>query len=183
MIYCNTPLSSSLQSLMLILQSRSARSDLPMSNATRQQLGLWPEKLRTVNKNELLPPHDLHIGNDVLYQDATIKLWYPATITSLCAQPRSYNITTRQDVIFRKTQAYLKPYQSQSKKSKDEHSDVQSSDMQTLKAYHKQFDSFDNKNQVQSYSRPKWDMKSPVKLDLWSNKWIVWNKLDISCLR
>ena len=36
MIYHNTPLSGSLQSPMQILQSRSARSDLPMSNAVRQ---------------------------------------------------------------------------------------------------------------------------------------------------
>ena len=83
MIYHNTPLSGSLQSLMQILQSRSTRSDLPMSNAAREQLGLQSEKLRTVNKNEHLPSHDLHIGKDVMYQDATSKLLYPATITSL----------------------------------------------------------------------------------------------------
>ena len=35
MIYCNTPLSSNLQSPMELLQSRSARSDLPMSNVAR----------------------------------------------------------------------------------------------------------------------------------------------------
>ena len=40
MIYCNTPLSDSLQSLMQILKSRSARSDLHMSNTARQLLGL-----------------------------------------------------------------------------------------------------------------------------------------------
>ena len=62
MIYCNTPLSGSLQSLMQILQSRCTRSDLPMSNAARQQLGLQHEKLKTVNKNEHLPSHDVHIG-------------------------------------------------------------------------------------------------------------------------
>ena len=45
MIYHNIPLSGSLQSLMQILQSRSARSDIPMSNAARQQLGLQPESL------------------------------------------------------------------------------------------------------------------------------------------
>ena len=37
MIYHNTPLSSTLQSLMQILTSRSARSSLPMSNTARQQ--------------------------------------------------------------------------------------------------------------------------------------------------
>ena len=40
MIYYNTPLSSSLQSPMQILQSKSARSDLPMSNAARNSL-VW----------------------------------------------------------------------------------------------------------------------------------------------
>ena len=69
-----------------------------MSNAARQQLGLKPEKLRNVNKNEHLPSHDLHIGKDVMYQDATSKWWYQATIISLCAQLRSYNITTREGV-------------------------------------------------------------------------------------
>ena len=62
MIYCNTPLSDSLQSPMQILCNGSTRSDLPMSNAARQQLGLQPAKLRTVNKNEHLPSHDLHTG-------------------------------------------------------------------------------------------------------------------------
>ena len=39
-IYCNTPLSGSLQSLMQILQCRCARSDLPMSHTARHQLDL-----------------------------------------------------------------------------------------------------------------------------------------------
>ena len=44
-----------------------------MSDAARKQLGLQPEKLRTVYKNEHLPSHDLHIEQDVMYQDATSK--------------------------------------------------------------------------------------------------------------
>ena len=80
MIYCNTPLIGSLQSLMQIFHNRCARSDLHMSNAARQKLGLQPEKLRTVYKNELFPSHELHIGQDVMYQDATSKQWYPATL-------------------------------------------------------------------------------------------------------
>ena len=67
MIYYITPLSGSLQSLMQILQSRHARSDLPISNAARQQLVLQTDKLRTAYKNEHLPSHDLHIGQDVMY--------------------------------------------------------------------------------------------------------------------
>ena len=97
---------------MQILQSRSARSDLSMSNAARQQLGLQPEKFRNVNKNEHLPSHDLHIEQHVMYQDATSKQWYPATITNLCVQPGIYNITTRAGVTYRKTQVHLKPYQT-----------------------------------------------------------------------
>ena len=104
---------------MQILQSRWARSDLPMSNTARHQLGLQPEKLKTVYKKEHLPSHDLHIGQDVMYQDVANKQWYTATITRLCVQPRSYNITTRDGVTYRKTQACLKPYQPQCKKTED----------------------------------------------------------------
>ena len=68
MIYCNTPLSSSLQSPMQILQSRTAPSDHPMSNAARQQLGLDSELLRNKHKNEHLPLYDLHLGQDVMQQ-------------------------------------------------------------------------------------------------------------------
>ena len=113
-----------------------------MSNAARHKLGLQPEKLRTVHKNENLPSHDLHIGQDVMFQDVASKQWYPATIKSLCEQPRSYNITTRHGVTYRKTQAHWKPYQPQCKKTEDEHSD---SDMQTLKANCKQFDNNESK--------------------------------------
>ena len=95
------------------------------------QFGLQPEKLKTVNRNEQLPLHGLHIGQDVMYQDVTSKWWYPAAITSLSVQPRSYNITTREGVTCRKTQAHLKPYQPQCKKTEDEHSD---SDIWTFKS-------------------------------------------------
>ena len=112
MIYHNTPLSSSLQSPMQILQSRSARSDLPMSNAARKQLGLDPEQLRSKYKNEHLPSHDLHLGQDVMFQDPTSKWWFPATITSLCSEPRSYKITTNEGVTYRKTASSFEAIQS-----------------------------------------------------------------------
>ena len=100
-----------------------------------------------------------------MFQDATSKQWYPATITSICQEPRSYNITTREGINYRHTQSHLKPYQSQSKKSKDEHAVEQSSDMQTLEqSDSKKSDGMNN--QVLSYSRPKRDIKPPVKLDL-----------------
>ena len=81
---------------MQFLQSRFARSDLPMSNAARKQLGLESEQLRNKHKNEHLPSNDLHICQDVMFQDATSKQWFPAAITILCSQPKSYNITTRE---------------------------------------------------------------------------------------
>ena len=83
-----------------------ARSDLSMSNAARKQCGLHSEDLRNTSKHEHLPSYDFHIGQDVMFQDATSNQWYPATITSLCAEPRSY-ITTREGVTCRKTQGHL----------------------------------------------------------------------------
>ena len=79
-----------------------------MSNAARKQLGLHCEELRNNNKHEHLPTHDLHVGQNVMFQDTTIKWWYPVTITSLCSEPRSYSITTKDGIAFRKTQAQLK---------------------------------------------------------------------------
>ena len=122
MNYCNTPLTGSLQSPMQILQNRSTRSHLPMFNATRKQHGLHSEDLRKTSKYEHLPSHDLHVGQDVMFQDATSKQWYPPTITSLCAEARSYNITNREGVTYRKMQTHFKPYTSQDDKLEAEHS-------------------------------------------------------------
>ena len=90
MIYRNTLLASNLQSPMQMLQSRTVRSQLPMSNATRQRLGLQTEMLRIKMKNEHLPSHDLFLGQNVMMQDPTSKRWSPAVITRLCKEPRSY---------------------------------------------------------------------------------------------
>ena len=113
MVYRNTPLSSNLQSPMQILASRSARSDLPMSNAARKQKGLDCEQLRAQHRNEQLPSHDLYLDQAIMYQDPSDKRWYPATITRLCQEPRSYIITTKEGVQYRKTQAHLKLYHPQ----------------------------------------------------------------------
>ena len=50
MIYYNMPLTSNLQSPVQILQNRVARSQLPMSNSARRQLGLEAEKVRVKTK-------------------------------------------------------------------------------------------------------------------------------------
>ena len=73
MIYYNTTFIGNLQSPMQILQGRSARSDLPMSNTVRNKLGLKPEVLRNIDKHVKLPTHDLHIGQHVMCQDSTTK--------------------------------------------------------------------------------------------------------------
>ena len=132
MICQNTPLSSNLQSPMQILQHRSARSDLLMSNAARCQLGMYPDELRSKYKNEHLTSHDLHFKQHIMYQDSSSQLWHPATITRLCKEPRDYIITTKEGVQYRKSQAHLKPYQPQNKKSEHEHL-LQSNHMWTVK--------------------------------------------------
>ena len=69
-----------MKSPMQILQGSNARFDLPMSNATRKQLGIQPEVVRNNNKHAVLLTHDLQVGHDVMYQDSTSKHWYPAVI-------------------------------------------------------------------------------------------------------
>ena len=73
MIYHNTPLAGSLQLSKLILQGRSVRSDLVMSNAARNKLGVQPEVLQNIDKHDKLPMHDLHVGQHVMCQDSTSK--------------------------------------------------------------------------------------------------------------
>ena len=160
MVYCNTPLSNSLSSHMQILTSRSARSSLPMSHAARKQKGLDCEDLRTNCKNEHLPMHDLHLHQAVMYQDPANKRWYPATITKLCQEPRSYIITTKQGVQYQKTQAHLKSYKPQEDTSENELL-AQNNLNWTLKSV----------NYKQGYanlaqSRARRDIKPPKRLDL-----------------
>ena len=88
MIYRNTPLSHKLKSPMQILKSRTARTQLPMSNAARRQQGLGSEQLRVTNKNEHLPTHDYHIEQSVMYLNPINKRWYSARIRGLCQEPK-----------------------------------------------------------------------------------------------
>ena len=88
-----------MQSPMQILQGRNARSDLLISNAARKQLGIQPEVVRNSDKHAALPTHDLHVGQHVMFQDSTSKCWYPAVVASLCSEPRSYKIMTRDGIV------------------------------------------------------------------------------------
>ena len=45
---------------------------------------------------------------------------YPATIAMLCQEPRSYIVTTKQGVQYRKTQTHLKSYNLQEDTSENE---------------------------------------------------------------
>ena len=100
-----------------ILQGRSASSDFPMSNATRKQLGIQHEVIRNIDKHEVLPTHNLHVGQSVMYQNTVSKQWHPAVITSVCQEKRSYMVTTSDGVVFRKMEAHLKPYAPQNRMS------------------------------------------------------------------
>ena len=115
MIYHTTPLTGSMLSPMQILQGMNARSDLPMSNVARKQLGIQLGIVWNTDKHPVLPTHDLHVGQQVMYQDSTSKHWYSVVIDSLCPQPRSYKIATRDSITYRKTQPHLKPFTSQNK--------------------------------------------------------------------
>ena len=131
-----------------------------MSNAARKQQGLDSEDLRTKYINEHLPLHDFHLNLAVMYQEPTTKRWYPTTIKMLYQEPRSYIITTKEGVQYRKTQAHLKSYQPQDKTSENEVL-VKKNHMWTVKnSNYKQSDS----NLAQS--RPRKDIKPPIKLDL-----------------
>ena len=119
MIYHNMPLTSNLQYPMQVLQNRVARSQIPMSNSSRRQLGLKAEKVRTKIKNDNLHLHDLHLGQDIMMQDPTSKRWSPAVVTRLCKEPRSYQVATSDNVTYRKMQTHLKLYQPEAKSAQN----------------------------------------------------------------
>ena len=158
MIYHNMPLTSNLQSLNQILQNRTARSQLPMSNSARRQLGLEAEKLAIKTINQNLPLHDLHSGQDVMMQDPASKRWSPAVITRLCKEPRSYQVTTRDNVTYRKMQAHLKPYKPEVKSAQD----AKTCNMWPLE---KTWDKTNNNDTI-AKSRHRRTIKAPVKMNL-----------------
>ena len=131
-----------------------------MSKAARKQQGLDCKDLRTKYKIEHLPSHDLHLNHTIMYQDPTTKRWFPATINSLCQEPRSYIITTKEGIQYRKTQAHLKSYHLQDQTSENELL-VQNNHVQTVRISN----SKQNNTNLAQF-RPKGDMKPPIELDL-----------------
>ena len=73
-------------------------------------MGIQSEELRSKQKNQHLPTHDLCLHQTVMFQEPTSKKWYAATITKLCKEPRSYIITTEDGTQYRRMQMHLKPY-------------------------------------------------------------------------
>ena len=130
-----------------------------MSNATRKQLGLQTENLRVKMKNKHLPLHDLCLGQNVVMQDPTSRRLFPVVITKLCTEPRSYEVTTKEGVTYRKMQSLLKLYIPEDKQNQD---NAQKPHMWTLSNECKK----NMYNDSIAQSRLKRHIKPPVKLNL-----------------
>ena len=106
MIYCNTPLASTSKSPMQMLQQRSARSQLPMSNVARRQLGIVAEQWPT-NKNQHLTSHDFHIGQDVMCQSPATRRMVPCyNQSSMSRTQKLPDRNSRRDHIQKDTKPY-----------------------------------------------------------------------------
>ena len=156
MIYHNTPLASTSKSPMQMLQQRSARSQLLLSNAARRQLGIAVEQPSS-NKNQHLPAHNFHIGQEVMCQSPITKRWFPATIKALCPDPKSYQIETQEGIAYRRTQNHLKPFKSHQKTQTKEQYQQKCSNTNRTSVN-------DDCKRIQT--RPKRQIKTPVKLNL-----------------
>ena len=141
---------------MQMLQQRSERSQLPMPNAARRQLGIAAEQPST-NKNQHLPSHIFHIGQEVMCQNPITMTRFPATIKALCPEPRSYQIEMLEGVTYRRTQNHLKPYKSHQETPRTEQSNQKHSNTNQTPVK-------DSDNMKQSC--PKRQIKIPVKLNL-----------------
>ena len=153
MIYRNTPLASTSKSPMQMLQQRSARSQLPMSNAARRRLGIVAEQ--PPKKNQHLPLHDFHIGQDVMCQSPITKKWFPVKIKELCPEPRSYQVETLEGIVYRRTQHHLKLFMPSQRTQTNE---------QCSKLHLKRTLIKSDSTMVQQ--QPKRHIKVPIKLNL-----------------
>ena len=102
MIYCNTPLQVACSHQCRSFKAGMLDLTFLCQNEARKQLGIQPEIIRNSDKHAALPTNDLNVSHHMMYQDSTSKLWYPAVIDSLCSEPRSYKIITRDGIVYRK---------------------------------------------------------------------------------
>ena len=135
---------------MQMLQQRSARSQLPMSNVARRRLGIAAEQ--PPKKNQHLVLHDFHIGQDVMFQSPITKKWFPVKIKELCLEPRSYQVEMPEGIVYRRTQNHLKLFKPSQRTQTNE---------QCLKPYLKRTLIQPDSTTVQQ--QPKRHIKVPIK--------------------
>ena len=138
---------------MQMLQQRSARSQLPMSNVARRRLEIVAEQPPRKNQHLLL--NDFHIGQDVMCQSPITKKWFPVKIKELCLQPRSYQVEMLEGIVYKRTQNHLKLFMPSQRTQTNE---------QCLKPHLKRTQIQPDSTVVQQ--QPKRHIKAPIKLNL-----------------
>ena len=138
---------------MQMLQQRSARSQLPMSNAARRRLGIVAEQPPRINQHLL--SHDFHIGQDVMCQSPITKKWFPVKIKELCPEPRSYQVETPEGTVYRKTQNHLKLFTPSQRTQINEQCSKPPLNRTLIKS-----------DSTIIQQRPKRQIKVPIKLNL-----------------
>ena len=112
MVYRNTPINGTFQSMMQILQGRHTCTDLPLLHAAKVQMGFnhapqpTAESLHVKDKLLSSYTHDIPIGQDVMYREPSDKRWYPTTVIQQLLEKRSYLIKTHDNVVYRKKQVH-----------------------------------------------------------------------------
>ena len=110
-----------------------------------------------MNKNQHLPSHDFHIGQEVMCQSSITKRWFPAIIKALCPEPRSYQVETQEGITYRRTQNHLKPFKSPQKtQTKEQYQQKCSNQIRTP----------NNEDSKKIQLHWKRQIKVPVKLNL-----------------
>ena len=107
MIYRNTPLACTSKSPMQMLQQRSARSQLPMSNVARRRLGIVAEQPPR-KKISIYCCMTSTLVKMSCVRVPSPKKWFPVKIKELCPEPRSYQVETLEGIVYRRTQNHLK---------------------------------------------------------------------------
>ena len=106
-------------------------------------------------KNQHIPLHDFHIGQDVMCQSPVTKKWFPLKIKELCPEPRSYQVETPEGTVYRRTQNHLKPFTPSERTQINE----QCSKLPLNRTLTKP-----NSNTIKQ--QPKRQIKAPIKLNL-----------------
>ena len=125
-----------------------------MSHAAKVKMGInhalrpTTEILHVKDKLLSAPTHDIPIGQNVMYREPNDRRWYPTTVIQQLPKKRSYLIKTHDHVIYRKTQAHLKPYITRNK--------IQQPELCKK----------DNDQSVNINQSPKHTIKPPNRLDL-----------------